>query len=107
MTQEQKSFFKKEISVGEVIGLMVALAGVFFTFYVTTTTQLSNHDLRLQLLEKEKDVIKLEKNEAKAEQKEAINEQKTAISKIDAKLDVITTSLNDLKVQIQNKQDKE
>jgi uncharacterized protein HemX len=106
MTDEAKSFLKKEISVGEVIGLMIMLLGLGLTFYVTTSVTQENHEFRIQQLEKDKDSYKLDKTEIRLEQKEGQRSNEERFNKIDDKLDLIVDGLNEMKVEMQNKQDK-
>jgi lantibiotic modifying enzyme len=106
MTDEAKSFLKKEISVGEVIGLMLMLVGLGLTFYVTTSVSQENHEYRIMQLEKDKDAYKLDKTEIRLEQKEGQRSNEERFNKIDDKLDDIIFNLNEMKVEMQNKQDK-
>jgi hypothetical protein len=106
MTDEAKSFLKKEISVGEVIGLMLMLIGLGLTFYVSTSVSQENHEYRILQLEKDKDAYKLDKTEIRLEQKEGQRSNEERFTKIDNKLDDIIFNLNEMKVDMQNKQDK-
>ena len=71
---------------------------------------MSNHELRLKvvetLIEKEKADARLDKTESKVEFKEAQRQAEIRADKIDAKMDQVINTINELKVEIQNKQDK-
>lgn len=105
-TETRVGFFKREISVGELVGVVLMLLGLGITFYTSTSVTSSNHELRLQTLEKERAEYRLDKTEIRVEQKEAQRQNEIRADKIDAKMDLVINSLNELKVEIQNKQDK-
>jgi hypothetical protein len=75
MTDEAKGFFKREISMGELVGVAIMLLGLGITFYTSTSVSVSNHELRLKvvetLLEKEKADSRLDKTESRVEANEA------------------------------------
>jgi hypothetical protein len=110
MTQEAKSFLKREISMGELVGVAIMLIGLGITFYNSTSVSVSNHELRIKvletLLEKEKADSRLDKTESRVEAKEAQRQSEIRYDKIDAKMDQIITVVNELKIEVQNKQDK-
>jgi hypothetical protein len=110
MTTEAKNFFKREISVGEMLGVVIMLAGLGITFHNNTSVTLSNHELRIKvtetLLEKEKADSRLDKTESRVEAKEAQRQAEIRSDKMDAKMDQVITTMNELKVEIQKKQDK-
>jgi hypothetical protein len=72
---------KRAITIGEVIGIVIILAGGFFAFW-------KNTDVRLTALE-----IRVAKQEQISD-------------KILEKLDVLQESVNDVKVTLQNKEDR-
>jgi hypothetical protein len=110
MTDEAKGFFKREVSMGELMGVAIMLAGLGITFYTNTSVTASNHELRIKvvetLLDKEKADSRLDKTESKVEAKEAQRQAEIRYDKIDAKMDQVITAVNELKVEVQNKADK-
>jgi hypothetical protein len=110
MTDEAKGFFKREISMGELMGVAIMLLGLGIGFYNSTSVSLSNHEIRIKvvetLLDKEKADSRLDKTESKVEAKEAQRQAEIRYDKIDAKMDQVITAVNELKVEVQNKQDK-
>jgi hypothetical protein len=110
MTDEAKGFFKREISMGELIGVAIMLLGLGITFYTSTSVSVSNHELRIKvvetLLEKEKADSRLDKTESRVEANEAQRQNEIRYDKMDAKMDQVINALNELKVEVQNKQDK-
>lgn len=89
---ERKEFIKKEISMGELIGAGVMILTICIGFYINTLIELSNHQLRIQTLEKQKgeDAQRLE------------SEFKKTNDKIDHMIDIQTQ----IQIQLQNKVDK-
>jgi hypothetical protein len=110
MTDEAKGFFKREISMGELIGVAIMLLGLGITFYTSTSVSVSNHELRIKvvetLLEKEKADSRLDKTESRVGANEAQRQNEIRYDKMDAKMDQVINALNELKVEVQNKQDK-
>lgn len=97
--------------MGELIGVALILLGVGITFYTWTNVSVSNHELRIQvvetLLKKAEADARLDKTESKVEAKEAQRQSEIRTDKLEAKMDQVITAITELKVEIQNKQDKQ
>jgi hypothetical protein len=72
---------QKTISYSEFIGLCIAIMSAALIFWKTTDVRLSALELRMERTEKSEDII-------------------------NAKLDKLQEGINDVKISIQNKQDK-
>ncbi|MDE3249849.1 MAG: hypothetical protein KGO82_14385 [Bacteroidota bacterium] len=79
---------KRTITIGEAIVSALTLLGVIIGFYTHVQIALSEMNLRLNILESGK-VEAQQRNE-----------------KIDNKLEAISNGINDIKIQLNNKQDK-
>jgi len=79
---------KRTITIGEAIVSALTLLGVIIGFYTHVQISLSEMNLRLNILESGK-VEAQQRNE-----------------KIDNKLEAISNGINDIKIQLNNKQDK-
>lgn len=79
---------KRTITIGEALVATLTLLGVIIGFYTHVLVSLSTLDYRVKNVEEQK-VERLRHDE-----------------KVDQKLDEIIQSVNDLKIQITNKQDK-
>jgi hypothetical protein len=79
--EKQSQPQQKIVGYSEFIGLIIAFASAALIFWKTTDVRLSALELRMAMKEKSEDVI-------------------------NAKLDKLQEGVNDLKITIQNKQDK-
>jgi len=82
------AMLKRTITIGEAIVSALTLLGVIIGFYTHVQISLSEMNLRLNILESGK-VEAQQRNE-----------------KIDNKLEAISNGINDIKIQLNNKQDK-
>lgn len=106
MTDQTKSLLRREISVGELIGVVIMILGLCITFYSSVNVSLENHELRVKTLESERTDYRVDKTELRVEAKEAQRQNEIRYDKIEAKMDQVITALNELKVDIQKKEDK-
>ena len=79
---------KRGVTIGEVFGMCVVIFGAFLTFWITTSIRLSALEI------------------SKAVQESNYVETKASFKDIGLKLDKIGESQNDIKVTLQNKEDR-
>lgn len=84
---EQK-FMKRTISLGELIGFAIVTFAAILSFYVSTNTRLSALELNQKI------------------QQENTNDTKASFKEIGNKLDRLNEGQNEIKVTLENKQDR-
>jgi hypothetical protein len=92
------------------MGVAIMLLGLGIGFWNSTKVAVSNHELRIQVLETLRVTqaadARLDKTESKVEAKEAQRQAEIRADKMDAKMDQVINAINELKIEVQNKQDK-
>lgn len=90
--ERPEPFFKRGISMGEAFAFLITLLGTIIGVYINVQIRL--HDVE----------VGLRMNKENIETRDTRNDK--SFEKINAKLDDIQTSLYDIKIQLQRKQDK-
>jgi hypothetical protein len=90
------SFFKKEITLGQLIGFIITLVTLMATGWWTISIQTSRNDSRITEIEK---TLAESATQTKEEKKEEKAENKAQFQRLNDKLDVLS-------IKIENKKDR-
>lgn len=91
-TQEKQALLKKEITLGELIGMTIIVLGICFGFYTSTNQTLENHEIRIENVEK-----------AGTEQKAELQRR---FDQLNEKMDELIKGQNEIRVKLEGKEDK-
>ncbi len=92
MIQQKEPMLKKNISVGEVLGMAIALLGAGIIFYTTVQVRLSALELRMERSEQSNSEYR--KN------------QEVFQMRLEGKIDGINEKINGLQIEVTKKKDR-
>lgn len=82
----------RQIKLGELIGFAITILAIVIGSYVSIRVHISTLELQVENI--------------KEQRQEDLNNRKKTDEKVDEKLDKVIEGMNEIKVQLQNKQDK-
>lgn len=83
-----QNIIKRQVTVGELLGFAILVFGAILSFYVSTNTRLSALEINQRF------------------QQENASDTKAAFKEIGGKLNELSKGQNEIKITLQNKQDR-